>query len=115
MEMQNNFATLVKYEDRVELEDNNYCINEYWTKEKTLLKSLTFYDIDDKLHNSIGPACIEYNMSSNEELFIAYYMHGMKHRTDGPAAIGNYYMLYKDYFLNDIEYSETEYLVECKK
>jgi len=74
----------------------------------------SYYYLNGKFHREDGPA-IEWADGDK-----SWYRHGELHREDGPAIeygkiARKRYILNERYFLNDVEYSEQEYLKEIEK
>lgn len=75
--------------------------HEYYTLWKT---------VDGNLHRENGPA-IEFWIGPTKNV---YYKNGEMHRTNGPAFIDAHDALY-EYYLNDIQYSLKDYLLQVSK
>jgi len=65
-------------------DDNDIDINEAYSVVRLPNGEVRYYDYEDQLHRTDGPAVTARDGS------IHWYMHGVSHRTDGPASIGRH-------------------------
>lgn len=78
-------------------------------------KIMEYYYIEDKLHRDNEPAKTQIYEDGHKSLI--YYQHGEIHRIGGPAyiLIKNETILDTKYYLNNVEYSEFEYLLKLNQ